>query len=233
VVIIFFSNQSYIEMEILHEAKDIHRKSFLSHVFSTTEEGKAEVLNVIQYASLGVIPIVVLNKLIQRYVPEADADKSTVELLFEIFVQLLVMFCGIIVVHRIISYIPTYSGFKYENLNLTNVILAFLIIVLSIQTKMGIKVNILFDRISELWNGSSDKSKKASRSAAQSSHAPSQADYLDNSMMQSDMFPAAPVVSQKPSKSYDNVSPSQPDYGSMMGPMAANSVLGGSFGSFF
>lgn len=112
-------------MEILHEAKDIHRKSFLSHVFSTTEEGKAEVLNVIQYASLGVIPIVVLNKLIQRYVPEADADKSTVELLFEIFVQLLVMFCGIIVVHRIISYIPTYSGFKYENLNLTNVILAF------------------------------------------------------------------------------------------------------------
>jgi len=219
-------------MEILHEAKDIHRKSFLSHVFSTTEEGKAEVLNVIQYASLGVIPIVVLNKLIQRFVPEADADKSTVELLFEIFVQLLVMFCGIIVIHRIVSYIPTYSGFKYENLNLTNVILAFLIIVLSIQTKMGIKVNILFDRVSELWNGSSSKSAKGSRSSPQSSHAPSQADYLDNSMMQSDMFPPAPVVSQKPSKSYDPVA-SSPDYGSMMGPMAANSVLGGSFGSFF
>ena len=72
-------------MDILQEAKDINRKSFLSHVFSTTEEGKAEILNVVQYASLGVIPIVILNKLIQRFVPEADTDKSTLELLVEIF----------------------------------------------------------------------------------------------------------------------------------------------------
>ena len=65
------------------------------------------------------------------------------------------MFCGIIIIHRIINYIPTYSGFKYEALNLTNVIIAFLIIVLSIQTKLGIKVNIIYDRIYELWNGPS------------------------------------------------------------------------------
>ena len=63
------------------------------------------------------------------------------------------MFCGVILIHRVINYVPTYSGFKYESLNLTNVILAFLIIVLSIQTKLGIKVNILVDRALELWNG--------------------------------------------------------------------------------
>jgi hypothetical protein len=218
-------------MEILQEAKDIHRKSFLSHVFSTTEEGKAEVLNVVQYACLGVIPIIVLNKVIQRYVPEADTDKSTIELLFEIFVQLLVMFCGIIVIHRIISYIPTYSGFKYENLNLTSVILAFLIIVLSIQTKMGIKVNILFDRVSVLWNGPSDKPSKHARVNTSSSHMTSQSDFMDNSMTQSEMYPPAPVATQKQSKTYESNATS--DFGSMMGPMAANSLLGSSFGAYF
>jgi hypothetical protein len=221
-------------MDILQEAKDVHRKSFFSHVFSTSEESKAEVLNVVQYACLGVIPIVVLNKLIQRFVPEADAEKSTLELLVEIFIQLIVMFCGIIVIHRIISYIPTYSGFKYENLTLTNVILAFLIIVLSIQTKLGIKVNILVDRLSELWNGPNDKPSQKNQRGA-SSHAPSQADFLDHSLTQSDMFPPAPVATVKSSSgTYDQMMRGgQPDMGSMMGPAAANSVLGGSFGSFF
>jgi len=224
-------------MDILQEAKDVHRKSFFSHVFSTSEESKAEVLNVVQYACLGVIPIVVLNKLIQRFVPEADAEKSTLELLVEIFIQLIVMFCGIIVIHRVISYIPTYSGFKYENLTLTNVILAFLIIVLSIQTKLGIKVNILVDRVSELWNGPQDKpAQKQVRNG--SAHAPSQADFLDHSLTQSELFPPAPVATTKASSgTYDQMmrggNQVVNDIGSMMGPMAANSVLGGSFGSFF
>ena len=44
--------------------------------FQPPKKEKAELLNVVQYACLGVIPIVVLNKLIQRFVPEADPDNS-------------------------------------------------------------------------------------------------------------------------------------------------------------
>lgn len=226
-------------MDILQEAKDIHRKSFLGHVFSTTEEGKAEILNVVQYATLGVIPIVILNKLIQRFLPEADTEKSSLELLVEVFIQLIVMFCGIIVIHRIISYIPTYSGFKYENLTLTNVILAFLIIVLSIQTKLGIKVNILVDRIAELWNGpSQSKQGKGSGNRGGSTHTISQSDYIDNSPLQGDMYPPAPIVTSKPSGGggYDQMRGASSGTAQMSdysGPMAANSVLGGSFGSLF
>jgi hypothetical protein len=220
-------------------------KTFLSHVFSTTEESKAEILNVVQYASMGVIPIVLLNKLIQRFIPEADPESSTLEIVVEIFLQLIVMFCGIIVIHRAITFFPTYSGFKYETLSLTNVVLAFLIIVLSIQTKMGIKVNILVDRALELWNGSSYEEKRGARrnvrtSSPVSQHAHSQADYLDNSQVQSGTFPPAPVATTKQNslmETYDNMlgggahrgMPVQSDY---MGPMAANSLLGGSFGSF-
>lgn len=235
-------------MEILHEVKDLNRKTFLSHVFSTTEEGKAEILNVVQYSLTGVIPVVILNKLIQRFIPEADPDKSSLELLAEIFIQLVVMFCGIIIIHRIITYIPTYSGFKYENLMLTNVILAFLIIVLSIQTKLGIKVNILVDRVYDLWNGTDAKEKKDSVkngvrvSQPLSRHSPSQADYLDNAGVQSGTFPPAPVATSRQSSvmdSYDHMMGGSRggsqggDYGLLSGPMAANSVLGGAFGAMF
>jgi hypothetical protein len=231
-------------MDVLHESGDLHKQTFLNHVFSTTDDGKAEILNVVQYSLMGVVPIVALNKTIQQFIPEADSDKSTLELLAEIFLQLLIMFCGIIIIHRIITYFPTYSGFKYEHLTLTNVILAFLVLVLSIQTKLGIKVNILVDRARDLWNGTSSNDKKANVknsvrvSNPMSGHTSSQADYLDHSQTQSDVFPPAPVATSKPSSGsgYDNMmkgSNNNDMYGSMMGPLAANSVLGGSFGSFF
>jgi hypothetical protein len=231
-------------MDIIQETKDIAKKSFFNHVFSTTEEGKAEIFNVVQYSLMGVIPVIILNKLIQRIIPEADAEKSSLELIFEILIQLVIMFCGIIVIHRIITYFPTYSGFKYDNLILTNVILAFLIIVLSIQTKLGIKTNILVDRLNDLWNGTESRNdKKASVkgnvrvSQPMGQHANSQADYLDNSAVQTGMFPPAPVATSKPQagSGYDHMMRGGSDMGEMesFGPAPANGVLGGAFGSMF
>lgn len=212
-------------MDILQEARDINKKSFVSHVFSTTEEGKAEILNIVQYATLGVLPIVLLNKLVQRFIPEADSDKSTLELLVEIFLQIIIMFCGMVLIHRTISYFPTYSGFKYENLTLTNVVLAFLVIVLSIQTKLGIKVNILTDRALEMWNGPSEKEPVKKRG---SMHSTSQSDYFDN-IGETIGMPPPPVVTTKSSPA----PPKQEESFDLGGPQAANGVLGGSFGSFF
>jgi hypothetical protein len=161
-------------------------------------------------------------------------EKSSLELLAEIFLQISVMFCGIIIIHRMITYLPTYSGFKYENLILTNVVLAFLIIVLSIQTKLGIKVNILVDRALEMWNGSEEeeevKEVKKKMKKNVKKHVPSQADYLDDSNVQDNTFPPAPVAesSQVNSESYNYMLPGQPS-----GPVAANGMLGGNFGASF
>jgi hypothetical protein len=229
-----------------YSGESFQKKSFISHVFSSAEESKAEILNVVQYSIMAVVPIVILNKLIQRFIPEAEVDKSSLELLAEIFIQLIVMFCGIIVIHRIITYFPTYSGFKYENLTLTNVILAFLIIVLSIQTKLGIKVNILADQVMELWNGPNEdkhdaKKNMRKRDSTGSRHTPSQADFLqDNSSSpQMTIFPPLPsATSNKPSDSYNYMTPSQntssgSDYGMMnSGPQPAN-FMGNVFGTAF
>ena len=218
-------------MEILNESTD-SKKTFLSHVFSTTDEGVAELTNVIQYTTMGLVPIVVLNKIVNRFIPEADPEATTLELLAEMFIQIVIMLCGIIVIHRAITYFPTYSGFKYEGLVLTNVILVFLMIVLSIQSKIGLKANILYDRALELWNGPSEESKQnVKKNVRVSKHVPSQADNLDNSQIQNGSFPPAPVATARPDIGMGN----QQMMNDMMpmGPVAANGAIGGAFGAAF
>jgi len=226
---------------VLHETggAESGRKTFFTHVFDMSQEANGEIMNVTQYALLGIIPVLILNKLIQRFSPEADPDNSSLELVVEVLLQTVVMFVGIILIHRIITYIPTYSGFRYEHLTLTNVVLAFLIIVLSLQTKMGIKVNILYDRLLDLWNGTSRDEKKSdvrsrvrvSEHMTNITHNPSQADFLDTGSS-SGMFPPAPVVQSKPNSSYDYMMRGAPQQQLAPGPAPANSMLGG-FGAFF
>ena len=227
-------------MDTLHEigGSESGKKTFFTHVFDMSQEANGEIMNVTQYAVLGIIPVLVLNKLIQRFAPEADPDSSSIELLVEVLLQVVVMFVGVIMIHRIITYLPTYSGFRYEHLTLTNVVLAFLIIVLSLQTKLGIKVNILYDRLLDLWNGTSGDEKKSNvrsrvrvnESMTNITHNPSQADFLDTGS--SAMFPPAPVVQSKPNSSYDYMMRGAPPQAAP-GPAPANSILGGGFGSFF
>jgi hypothetical protein len=225
-------------MDALQEAgagMEPGKKTFFTHVFDMTQEANGEIMNVTQYAVLGVIPVLVLNKLIQRFAPEADPDSSSIELLVEVLLQIIVMFVGIIFIHRIITYLPTYSGFRYERLTVTNVVLAFLIIVLSLQTKLGIKVNILYDRLLDLWNGTSGEDKKTNVrnrvrvTESMAAHNSSQADFLDTGS--SGIFPPAPVVQSKPNSSYDYMMRGAPQ--APQGPAPANSILGGGFGSFF
>ena len=233
-------------MDILQESRE-SSKSFLSHVFSTTEEGKAEIMNVVQYSVFALIPVFILNKLIQRFIPEADLEKSSLELTIEILVQLTIIFIGIILVHRIVVYIPTYSGFRYENLSLVHVVIPFLVIILSIQSKLGLKANILYDRVLELWNGPTyeDKKKNAmkkssrygSNSSAPPGHAPSQADYLDDSQTQMGIFPPAPVSTASSKNTASNPMHGGgmmvvPDSGFNMDPLPAN-FSGSVFGSGF
>jgi hypothetical protein len=232
-------------MDILQESRDSGR-TFLSHVFSTTEEGKAEVMNVVQYAVLALIPVFILNKLIQRFIPEADLEKSSLELSIEILIQLSVIFIGVILIHRIVTFIPTYSGFRYENLSLVHAVIPFLVIILSIQSKLGLKANILYERLLELWNGPSvdDKKKNAMKKSvrfggqAPPAHAPSQADHLDDPQAQMGIFPPAPISTGGGGKSsasnsmYGGGMMVVPNDGYTMDPMPSNfsgSVFGSSF----
>ena len=237
-------------------------KSFFKHVFNFDDDSKSEILNIIQYALVGLIPVILLNKSMSNYVPEADDKKSSLELSAEIVIQIIVMFIGLLIIHRINTFVPTYSGVKYPEFNIIFNILAVLMIVLSLQTKLGEKVSILIERLMDLWNGT-DSSKKKSKNGkngnvkvsqpisgqqqiggsitGQMMTPQTQPTYTDGTSINSLPTSSSTPTQQMPN--YDNMYQQQttPLVGAaspgMEGftnePMAANSVLGGgAFGSW-
>ena len=195
----------------------------------------------------------------QKFVPEADEEKGSIELLVEVLLQIVVMFVGIFYIHRIITYIPPYSGGKYPDFNVIYIILAVLLITMSLQTKLGEKVSILFDRVSELWEGKQEdkknkkNGKKGSVKVSQPISGQQQMQEANSMAMGNSLYggmsqgttsiaslPTEPVKQNAPdynamyrqdsSQGQGQVASS--DFGGMI--MAANEVLGGSaFGSNF
>lgn len=232
-------------MESLNESKG--DGGFFKHVFKFDQESKSEMLNIIQYAVLAIIPIVILNKLTQRFIPEADEEKSSIEISLEVLAQIIIMFLVILIIHRIITYIPTYSGEKYTDFSVTNIVLAMLVIVLSLQTKLGEKVSILVDRVVELWEGRQDKKGKGNGNNSNGNVKVSQpisqnqTTTMNQSInsMGSTSISSLPTM-QQPSINYDNmyqqdstplVGASTPGMENFNPIMAANEMAGSAFGT--
>lgn len=237
-------------MESLEElTKSTNGKpGFFKHVFNFNDDSKNDMLNIVQYAAIALVPVIIMNKVMQRFVPEADDEKGNVEILAEILGQVFIMFIGILIIHRIITFIPTYSGVKYANFDVTSIILAMLVIILSLQTKLGEKVSIIVDRIMELWEGPKDsKKKKKGQGNVKVSQPISQGQSA---------IATAPMMTSPGTTAINSLPPTQqqqqqPDYNNMyqqdsnplvgaatpgmegMGVMAANDMIGGSFGSAF
>jgi len=181
-----------------------------------------------------------------KYVPEADENKGSLEITAEVTIQIITMFIGLLIIHRVITFVPTYSGMKYPDFNIIFIILAVLMITLSLQTKLGEKVSILFDRVLELWNGKVEK-KKGNVKVSQpisgqtvvtaQNPAMNQALYNDGTSINS--LPSGAEMSPQKLPNYDNmykqestplVDAATPSMG-YQEPMAATEFLGGGFGS--
>lgn len=225
-------------------------KSFFKHVFNFDDDSKSEILNILQYTLLSIIPVVILNKTMQKYVPEADEKKSSVEVTAEVIIQVIVMFIGLLLIHRMVTFVPTYSGATYPEFHIVYIVLGVLMITMSLQTKLGEKVSLLVDRLLELWNGKPDpKNKNRGLGAvkvvqpiagAGGQMAP-MGGYTEGTAISALPTMAAPTQ-QVPD--YDSMY--RPDTTQMVGaatpgvegmspfePMAANSVIGGgAFGSW-
>jgi hypothetical protein len=224
-----------------------NKPGFFKHVFNFNDDSKSEMMNIVQYAVLALIPIIIMNKAMQKYVPEADDEKGNVELLAEIVGQIVIMFMGILIIHRIITYIPTYSGAKYMDFSVTNIILAMLVIVLSLQTKLGEKVSIIVDRLMEVWDGPKDKKKgKKGQGNVKVSQPISQNNIALNQSLGSTSINSLPQQQQQQQHQempdYNNmyqqdstplVGASSPAMESFSGGiMAANDMLGNAFGNW-
>lgn len=144
--------------------------SFVDHVFRLDEQQQGVLLNIVQYTIIGFVPILIMLYLVRTYVPEPDDHKATLMILVEIIGQILFMFVFIYFIHRVITYIPTYSGYRYSEFNFTTTILGILMILLSIKTKLGEKVQILVERAIELVGGETSYNAVAGGVTAKGAH---------------------------------------------------------------
>tara|TARA_Y100001970_G_scaffold294186_1_gene448159 strand:- start:2559 stop:3305 length:747 start_codon:yes stop_codon:yes gene_type:complete len=228
---------------------------FFNHVFNFDSDNKANMLNLIQYVLIAIIPVVLTLKAIKLYIPEEDDSKGTVEITLEVSMQLFSIFFAIWFIDRIIRYFPTYSGVDYHKFNEINFVIPLLIILVTMQTKLGAKINILAERVMDLWNGnqnphvgnSNNGNVKVSQPIVTPGiHQISRADTLDNSVISPppqqmpaqnniSMIDALPNMANSGTNglsSFQNQA-IQNSFMEAMEPMAANGALGSAFGSGF
>ena len=239
-------------MEVLEKGNK-STTNFMTHIFNFDENSKIDMLNILQYSIVSIVPIVILNKSIQKFVPEADETKGSVEIVFEVLIQIVSMFIGLLFIHRLITYVPTYSNSPYPEYNIIYNVLPILMILMSLQTKLGEKVSIVVDRLYDLWEGKKDKDGKSPNikvSQPISQNKASDDKHLNNQNMGQKRVSFSDGTSINDLPTTNVVKQKLPDYDNMYqnnnNPLvnaatpgdetnnivAANDVLGGSFSSF-
>lgn len=239
-------------MDNLEEITDVSKNNgFFKSVFMIDKTEKGYLMNIIQYTLIAMVPVILILKLLKNYVPEVDEEKGSLVIGSEVVAEILFIMIAVYFLHRIIVYIPTYSGVNYGNVDLTNIIIMFLFIIFTMQTKLGEKVQILVERVAELIEGKSSLKDKKSSDSNVKVIQPISNQFISNPTVEQMLTPQMTNIKaqtneyslnqtqqQQPSQNFNNMyaGPNTPMVGAatpgdgMTEPMAANS-FGGSFGS--
>ena len=237
------------------EATTSNTPGFIQHVFNFDNSTKSELMNIAQYSLFCIIPIILLNKGLAKLFPNVSDEKGTVELTIEVVGEIFVILFAMYFIHRIITFVKPYSGENYPEFNILNSILVLLVVVLSFQTQLAEKVNLLTERLVELWTGvpntKDNKEVKNNVTVSQPlsvnmpipTHQNSRADYLgshnqmlpnnnNNSVNMSNAVYQDSLAPQQAPQQAHQQAPQSPNFNNMFQePMAANEAIGG-FASF-
>lgn len=177
------------------ETVKIKKDGFLNHVFNFDTETKSNMMNITQYLVLALIPMSLYTHFVNNIMAEYDESKSNIEITSEVLGHLFLTLLGLFFIDRIVTFVPTYSGRNHGTFNIFSVLLIILIFAYEANTKVGTKIKLLIERVSELWHGKKDDSnnKKNGNSVVKISqpisrggmptHQASRADYLNSHNM--------------------------------------------------
>jgi hypothetical protein len=170
----------------------VKKDGFLNHVFNFDTETKSNMMNIIQYLVLAIIPMSFYTHFVNNMMSEYDESKSNFEVTAEVLGHLLLTLLGLFFIDRIITFVPTYSGRNHGTFNIFSVLLIILVFAYEANTKVGTKMKLLIERVSELWHGKKEdvKKQKENNSVVKVSqpisrggmptHQASRADYLNS-----------------------------------------------------
>lgn len=213
-------------------SNDVGEKTFFNHVLRFDGKTKNELMDLFQYSVTAVFPILILNNIISNLFPEPDENKAILELVVEIGSELFLLLFGIYMIHRLVTYFPLFSGNVYSELNMLNIVLVFLIIILSFQTQLSEKANILFDHIKNYIfyntgydNDSAKRPQRENMKEKRENEKEEMSERLSRNVQNNTQTHEIPVVNRDANVGANT----QVDHGldTFVEPMAANDGMGG------
>tara|TARA_B110000008_G_scaffold278863_1_gene323905 strand:+ start:1570 stop:2292 length:723 start_codon:yes stop_codon:yes gene_type:complete len=151
-------------------AKKVVQKNganFIEHVTTFNNDNKNEIMNSVQYLIMIFIPLLFLNNIIDHTIPKLDPKKSNLELVTEIIAHSLLLVFAIVLLNKIITFFPTYSGRDYDHVSL----IEFVLFVVLAVPKIHNKSKELFKRVKHAWEGKEDAKKSDSDKQQQDNNA--------------------------------------------------------------
>ena len=122
-------------------------KSFFNYMISLNPNEKNDLLNMIQYSVLAIIPIIIVLKLMKKYIPSENDKKASIEILIELVLQLIIIFASFWFINKLIAFIPTYSSTPYPHFNILQLIIPITFILFSMNSSISEKATILLNRV--------------------------------------------------------------------------------------
>ena len=143
-------------------------EGFFKYVFKMGDYEQSVLLNIVQYTAIAIIPVIIVLYVNHYYIPEVDEEKGSLIILAEMFGQLFFIHFSFYFIHRIICYFPTYSGLKYGDFSVIQLILILLFIFISMSKhKLGAKTLILIERAEDMIDGKEGYKNKKEQSQGQ------------------------------------------------------------------
>lgn len=126
--------------------KPITNQGFFTYVFKLSKFKQEDLINIIQYSIISIAPVMLFIYFTKKYFPTVNDMDSSLYIFIITFIELIFMIVGIFFIDRMVNFIPTYSGKYYETINLTTIILIFVLFMLLTHGGFRQRTSILLQR---------------------------------------------------------------------------------------
>jgi hypothetical protein len=126
--------------------KPVTNQGFFTYVFKLSKFKQEDLMNIVQYSILSVAPVMFFIYFTKNYFPTVNDTDSSLYIFIITFIELIFMIVGIFFIDRMVNFIPTYSGKYYETINLTTIILIFVLFMLLTHGGFRQRTSILLKR---------------------------------------------------------------------------------------
>lgn len=141
------NNDEFMEEKLSTSGGAVLKPGFVEYITTISSNEKSQMLNLVQYGGLAILPLLVLLKLMKMYIPPEDPNKGSTELVIEVVLQLSFMLLALLMIHKLILFVPPYSKMEYGNVNMITIVLPLFFLMFAMDTNVSEKLNTLFDRL--------------------------------------------------------------------------------------